>query len=253
MALPAGASATPFIGIDVVDLAHPRTRDRHLDERFLGRVFADFERDIILGSDDPALEIWRLWAMKEAAFKAIGSRVHPEPPPVFTHREFEVDRDSEAEDPRVVWRDLSVRVCVQRSGPGWWVAVAGLGADGSEIEPGPPPFHSVESIESVAERFGLGPGADPVELLTDREAASVHSRPSCLVRLAARRSLSAVCGVDESRLAVVAGDEPRGRTPPVVLLDGSEALDPPLRVTLSHDGPWIAWAVAGGVSSADGS
>lgn len=249
-----------MIGIDVVDLGNPRTHRRHLDQRFLNRIFSPVEQELILASATPNRTLWHLWAMKEAAFKAIGSRLHPEPPPVFTHPDFRTALEGDALTGRVVWRDREVRTWLHiagegtgdagpgdagrgeagaaGNGPRWCSATARLTAT-SEGEVAPRPDYRVASVGSVADAAGGGPDRDPREMLSPREVASVHSRASALVRLAARASLAAAAGMAPERLQIVAGDHPGGRIPPVVLLDGVASDE--LQVTLSHDGPWIAW------------
>jgi len=244
-----------MIGIDVVDLGNPRTRDRHRDQRFLDRIFSSAEQQTIQEASDPELTLWRFWAMKEAAFKAISSALHPEPPPVFAHPDFqgELEGESGGASGRVIWRDREVRLRLHGRGLmdgsgedlGWCAATALLrGSEGGDTAGGSPAgllAHRIAPTRVVTSEVGTSAkDADELRpLLSSREAASVHSLGSGLVRLAARSALAAAAEIDPGRVEVVAGDHPGGRIPPIVLLDGVPA--PGLRVTLSHDGPWIAW------------
>jgi hypothetical protein len=85
---------------------------------------------------------------------------------------------------------------------------------------------------------------DPLETLVLRlsegERTPVHSRGSALVRLAARAALATALHADEARVAVITREGPKGRMPPVAMLDGRAA---PADVSLSHHGRWIAWAI----------
>lgn len=85
---------------------------------------------------------------------------------------------------------------------------------------------------------------DPLDVLlsrlSKRERAAVYSRGSTLVRLLARRALADALEVEESRVAVICGQGPKGRVPPQALLDGLPA---PMDVSLSHHGRWPAWAI----------
>ncbi len=59
-----------MLGNDVVDLRDPEIDPRRLHPRFDRRVFGDDERAAIAGAADPLRTRWRLWAAKEAAYKA---------------------------------------------------------------------------------------------------------------------------------------------------------------------------------------
>lgn len=61
----------PPVGNDVVDLKHPENRGKSKDDRFIGRVFTEQERDRIATAACPDKILWALWAAKEAAFKVI--------------------------------------------------------------------------------------------------------------------------------------------------------------------------------------
>ena len=228
----ASSSGTPvLVGNDVVDLTAPRATDRHLDERFLGRVFTDAERAGILADDDPSLRLWLGWAAKEAAYKVV-SKALGEPPP-FAHRRFAVTWAGPGAG--VVRYDATeVRVVVQHAGSEGHVHVLA---------------HMPRSIEGPArvdrlDRVGapwLAPLESLLERLTELEGASVHSVSSAAVRIAARADAARLLDVEVGRVEIVCGPGPLGRRPPRVLVDGTPA---GVDVSLSHDGPWIAWALA---------
>lgn len=58
-------------GNDVVDLKHADSERSLADERFFLRVFAPSERSLILGANCPHTMLWTIWALKEAAYKAL--------------------------------------------------------------------------------------------------------------------------------------------------------------------------------------
>lgn len=232
-----------FVGIDVVDLRHPRCVGKGLDERFTSRVLNGVERAALASSADPDATLWRFWAAKEAAYKVV-SKVRGAPPP-FVHAAFGiVPSDPLSRDGYggVLWEDqrLQLRWHPERE------RVAALAWDG---EPGAP--EPVQWGWAATEEVDPDPGA-PLEALlsrlTAREARPVHSRPSALVRLAARSALARALAVAEGRVEVLCGDGPKGRMPPEAFLDGRPA---PADVSLSHHGRWLAWAVRlGGTSRA---
>ena len=257
------------VGNDIVDLGNRRTEGRSSDERFVRRVLDADEQETVRASRDADLELWCHWAAKEAGYKAI-SKLVGEPPP-FVHRAFkvawgEVPRAAEggaaaggaagggAPEGRapeagalhpdapvirrgsVSWRQHRAQVSValhehgvhavahaSRSGPGRSVCV----------RPRVALLHAPESawagtLEQLMPRF------------SEREADAIYSLASAAVRVGARSDLAALLGVPEARLEIVCAPGPTSQRPPRVLLDGRET---EADVSLSHDGPLIAWAL----------
>lgn len=66
-----------MIGNDIVDLHSPWVGQKHRDQRFLKKAFTKKERAAIYRAPDPCVMLWMLWACKEAAYKAV-SRSFPE-------------------------------------------------------------------------------------------------------------------------------------------------------------------------------
>jgi phosphopantetheinyl transferase len=227
--------------VDVVDLSDPRCVGKAGDARFLARVLAEVERASVAASPDPDRVLWRLWAAKEAAFKA-ASKLRGAPPS-FSHAAFLVDPAETLSGDgfgQVRWEDLTLRVHWHELA-GRVAAVAWNGR--TEDEP-------IEWGWGAAAELDPAP-RDPLEALivrlSERERAPIHSRASALVRLAARTALAEALEVEEGRIAVVTREGPRGRMPPEVLLDGNPA---PADVSLSHHGRWFAWAIRLAVSLA---
>lgn len=221
-----------YVGVDVIDLEDRRCADKHEDERFLGRVLGDAERARVRAAQEPAEELWRIWAAKEAAFKVV-SKLRGFPPP-FVHARFRVEPHRDVAGFGIVlWEEIPVHVH-------WHVQpgrIAALGWDGRATD------EPVEWGWGPADALDPDPGGSMDALLirlTERERRPIHSRGSVLVRLAARAALATALGVDESRLEVVSSEGPKGRTPPEVWLDGAPA---PADVSLSHHGRWLGWGL----------
>ena len=223
-----------FVGIDVVDLAHARCVGKHEDARFLRRVLSEAELEDVSVSGEPARKLWQLWAAKEAAFK-VASKVRPKVP-AFVHAAFRVAADGPGPGRgfgRVSWEELSLPVHWHQQGD----RVAALAWNGATADA------AVEWGWGAASDLDPDPHAPLDALLvrfTARERRPVHSRPSALVRLAARAALATALDVAEARVEVVCKEGPTGRIPPEALLDGHAA---PADVSLSHHGRWLAWAV----------
>lgn len=203
-----------LLGNDVVDLSTPCAVGRAGDLRFLERVLSPRERDLLSLSVQPDRDLWALWAAKEAAYKAWSRTL---PGLVFSPARFEVDpRAGLVTGPGgvcpVEWHDGPGRVhCLARfaprgRGPNLLWSVEPLG------EEGPPPEGPPVSLES-------------------RRARAL----AC--RLLARAGFEGACLHREAR----PGHRPG---PPRVVVDGwvlEEVL-----VSLSHDGAWVAAAIAWG-------
>ncbi len=248
---PASGPELRVVGNDVVDLTAPRVRGRATDRRFVARVLAPEEAEGVRAAADPDLELWHAWAAKEAAYKVVSKLL--DAPPVFVHRAFRVRWDDatgraphghDREAPggstdtrrgRVTWEGHEVRVR------------AGLRRDGSALEvvalpdgyEGVHPRSAVEPLDRPGAPW-CGPLEELRRALGDRELDAVHSRTSAAVRIGARMAAADELGVAAARLEIVCRPGPLGRRPPTLFLDGAPA---PLDVSLSHDGPWIAWAL----------
>lgn len=58
-----------MIGNDIIDLAYTKETTNSQRPRFRAKVFNEAEQVFITESKDPFLMVWRLWSMKEAAYK----------------------------------------------------------------------------------------------------------------------------------------------------------------------------------------
>ncbi len=235
-----------IVGNDVVDLSASRTADRHEDERFVARVFTDTEARAVLASANPVLALWRAWAAKEAAYKAISKALGS--PPVFAHRSFEVRWDEDQPTGTVQWERWRLPVHQASEDPGAPVHVLAylVNAKGAAAPTSSPPDPELIG-PAVVERIDrpdapwTGSLERLLQRLTERERASVHTAASAAVRIGARMEVARFLGLPPDRVEVVSARGPAGRSPPAVLVDGAPAS---VDVSLSHDGPWIAWALS---------
>ena len=191
------------------------------------------ERERIRASSHPDLELWSLWAAKEAAFKVI-SKALPEPP-VFHHARFEVVEGPGTPIRTLAYEDQTVTLDLARCG-GRLLAWAWSGAT-TEIYVG----HA--ELEKVRSRLGLSPDVETwvSAYFSPEERDAIHSLPSALVRLAAREDAIRLLGQLNPDLRIVCPPGHTGLRPPY-LMSGSEPVDG-ADISLSHDGPWIAWAI----------
>ena len=58
-----------MIGNDIIDLAYTQENTNWQRRGFLDKVFSESEQEIIHQSPHPFTTVWRLWSMKEAAYK----------------------------------------------------------------------------------------------------------------------------------------------------------------------------------------
>lgn len=256
-----------MVGNDVVDLGAPRASGMSRNARFVERVFAEVERERIKCGPDPDLEIWLGWAAKEAAYKVI-SKLRGEAP-IFAHRAFVVRWDLD-EAPRehddeegddwdasadstgsfdfsragvVHYEDFVLPVRVQAAVESGFVHALSWQAPGVAAASSPMPKGIMRAVERL-DRPGApwSGGRESLESrLTEREREPVHSLLSAAVRVGARHDACKLLDVEPHRLEIVCRPGRIGRRPPVVLVDGAPAS---VDVSFSHDGPWIAWALA---------
>ncbi len=59
-----------MIGNDIVDLKLAAVQSNWRRRGFLEKVYTPNEQSLILGSSRPDIVVWRLWSMKESAYKA---------------------------------------------------------------------------------------------------------------------------------------------------------------------------------------
>ena len=228
----------PVVGNDVVDLEDPRCSGKHLDARFLGRVFAPEERAAISAASAPAVALWVRWAAKEAAYKVV-TKLLGAPPP-FTHAAFVVEETS-ANDGVVRYGRHRVPFRLARGDSPLHVVAVGAHEEAWPAADGEGELRSGVAPLPTGDGARTGELAEPLRSrFTSRELAAIHTLPSALVRLEARAELSRMLDVAERRLEIICEFGVVGRSPPVVLLDGQGTH---ADVSLSHHGNWLGWSV----------
>lgn len=65
-----------MVGNDIVDIEEARKTSNWQRPRFLEKLFTIKEQQLILNSENSFLMVWRLWSMKEAAYK-LYTLLHP--------------------------------------------------------------------------------------------------------------------------------------------------------------------------------
>jgi len=65
-----------MVGNDIVDIQEAKKNSNWQRTRFLEKLFTTRERHLISNSKDSFLMVWRLWSMKEAAYK-LYTQLHP--------------------------------------------------------------------------------------------------------------------------------------------------------------------------------
>lgn len=60
-----------MVGNDIVDLFSAKLESNWQRKGFLEKQFTKAEQDVIVSAQHPFLTVWRMWSMKEAAYKII--------------------------------------------------------------------------------------------------------------------------------------------------------------------------------------
>jgi len=59
-----------LIGNDIIDLSVAKLESDWQRKGFLEKQFTEIEQQLILDSPSPFISVWKIWSMKEAAYKA---------------------------------------------------------------------------------------------------------------------------------------------------------------------------------------
>jgi phosphopantetheinyl transferase (holo-ACP synthase) len=211
----------PGVGNDVVDLKEPGNRGKSGDVRFLGRVFTADERALIAGAACPDALLWSLWAVKEAAYKAV---CRGDPAVRSTPRRYRV----------VVGGECACKMMDAATGSG--------GISGRVVTPrGELAFQVTATDDYVhalaaAEERDLKEAFHRVDRMDDASLsggdASAFVRGQLLGEIA-RRTGSSLCDLEIRK-------DPAGPGVPRVFLRGRPLA---MEISLSHDGRFTAFAV----------
>jgi phosphopantetheine--protein transferase-like protein len=232
------------LGNDIVDLGDPRHRGKAGDTRFLERVFSKEEQADIGSAHDSDEALWLRWAGKEAAFKTISKALGA--PPTFVHSDFQVVALETGGPPlnggdtptppmtrfgEVQYQDRFIPIRIELVGTALH-AVSWEPRENGQI----PPFFwgSISVVQRAPDwKEALRPRFSSLEW------GCISHQASALARLAARKSMASVLGVEEGELEIRCGAGTPGRRIPSVFLSGVEyGVD----LTLSHHGDLLAWA-----------
>lgn len=223
-----------LLGNDVVDLHEEGAAGKHLDARFLGRVFTSEEAACIRLAAQPSLALWMIWAVKESIFK-VARKIDPEL--VFAHRDYSLGEEalSLIQDVytkkgefcfQLACRELHLAVLLSWT-PDYVHSLTGWNRQGV--------LQGRQLRELTAARVELLGKSDGQ--LSERELESVHSEASREVRLLAKRILSEQHEIDESELV---RRWARSRFLPPEFLGDGQGVD----LSLSHDGRFVAAVIA---------
>ena len=80
-----------MIGNDIVDLNLAESESNWKRRGFLEKLFTDYEKELILSSKRPFIEVWRLWSMKESAYKCFVKQFNKR---LFNPKRFECSIES---------------------------------------------------------------------------------------------------------------------------------------------------------------
>ena len=237
-------SLVNWIGNDVVDLEHSSLHGKLESRRFLKRVFTKSEQAIIARAGESDIELWCLWACKEAAFKAF-SKTLPTPP-AFIHSAFEVswtrviqEESSCTRVGNVAYEGLAVSVSLDLS-EAVLHAFAWTGHPNDTIQGALPAelYHDVARLEEPGTPWSA-PYPELLEQLTSEERAGVHSRESAAARIGVKASIAKTFNLALDHLQVLRPRRSTGRSHPLLILGGKPS---GIDISISHHGSWIGWA-----------
>ncbi len=202
---------TVQVGNDVVALSGPGVGQKHLDQRFMARVFSPSERNLILSASGHESQVlWALWAAKESSFKVVRKR---DPDAVFAHALFIVEGDDLFTSGWVTYGHLKIALRWEFH-PSYIHCLATSASDFTGIK------HVVSRMESSI-----------ISNLDAEEKASVHSPASLQVRMMTKKWIG-------GRVRIVRRPLGEGLFgPPLLFVEGRE-----FDLSLSHDGEWLAAA-----------
>ncbi|MBZ9729704.1 4'-phosphopantetheinyl transferase superfamily protein [Salegentibacter sp. JZCK2] len=83
-----------MIGNDIIDLNLAFKQSNWQRRGFLQKIFTTDEQDFILNAENPELNVWLLWSMKESVYKAVQRKYHLEPfnnPKRFVCKQVEIN------------------------------------------------------------------------------------------------------------------------------------------------------------------
>lgn len=230
-----------LVGNDVVDLAQARSDPKAGNQRFLSRVFTSEERDLIEADACQEEALWMIWAAKETAYKLACKKAGPV---VFSPVKFETRFRARESRGSCLPAGLQVSSAegvfdVKIEKGGQYIHAVGREAFPSGV-PGIELFSGARRLSAEAM---TGWREDKVlrEGFSAEEWGLLNRAESAWVRYEAKRKISAVTGVHESKIEMIRLTLENRTLPPSVLIDGKSG---EWDVSFSHHGSWIGWALA---------
>jgi phosphopantetheine--protein transferase-like protein len=233
--------ATLRIGNDIVDLTSPDISLKHLNKRFIERVFTRQEQRTILNSVHKEKMLWSIWAAKEAAFKACQKEF---PGLVFSHQKFSIQEKTLALLKSVdgfqkkltgILNYQDLQLALQWQWENSFVHCVSVLSGHKTL------FHAWEEIQSQTSKlFPVNFEAMFLKnYFTRKELSSIYSEQSLQTRFYAKQFLLASGfnrGIEIIRpLRIIKGQ--LTKTPPVLCMGENICIKD--EISLSHDGDWV--------------
>ena len=209
-------------GNDIVDLDTPEARGKSGDARFMERVLTTRERQAIERSTCPDRLLWAFWAARETAYKAVNKR-YPSVSSAPGRYEVQLEDDAESDSGVHPLRGIvhtpkgpvPVRVMFH---PDYVHCIGGYPWSGN-----------LDSME-----WGVGAIDETSESVSERESRSSR-------QLAASR-IADILHCDPQDIVISKQNHHSKTGPPKIYVKGKPAY---MDISLSHDGRFAAFAVAG--------
>ena len=229
-----------LLGNDIVDLLEAGSRDKHRDARFVARVFTGHEQATIRQSAFPNETLWLLWAAKETAYKIVSKF---DAPPVFRHRDFQIEVLSPLDAQHfpgtvlleVCYREITMSLEVSVNDK--YVHAIGVLAASSARD-----THRIVADvhrSSASEMQDWQARTAFPDGFSVSERQSIRRAESAWVRWYCKQAIAASLSLDPARLQILRPVIGKKTQPPFLLLDDQKT---GIDVSFSHHGRYLAWA-----------
>lgn len=216
--------ANYLIGDDIVDISSDEILGKYRDSRFVARVLSREERSNLDRSPYPERLFWKLWAAKEASFKALAKKL---PGLIFSPSSFKVHINDCLTEGHVKYGDSLVPIFWKTSRN--WIYCVALLENGTDGTTSPEMSFKVGALAEVANsNIALTPG----------ELLSAYSAQSRGVRILAKLILKNKYNL--TNIEIIRPSRGRRFAPPAIYMDGRQIDSWDL--SMSHDGKYISCA-----------
>jgi len=212
-----------LVGNDIVDLKNLNIALKHNEKRFLERVLAPYEQELLQNARDKKVRLWTIWSGKEAAYKVLKKRF---PDLVFSHSKFTVSFDENKKKGIAQYEDAVVSLR-WNSSEDWVHCVAVEQENEKRLDVLEYDIKPLDSVSASSKNFNT------------KELLSIHSSESIGARNLTKALLSKHI-VEEVR--IVRHPLSKKFSPPELYLS-----EIPLKnwdISMSHDGRFVACAVS---------